>query len=109
LYYLWHFVVKDDLGLEIAQTPWRSILDQILHDIIADDVGQRKFKASINGVTSNANGMLRIDRRPATVASAMLQRLHASASDNPLYKKLVDHPKFHEFCSARALAYFDRQ
>ncbi len=100
LYYLWHFAVEDDSGLELAQTPWRFILDQIVRDIIADDVEQRKTAASINGVTSSANGMVRIDRRPATVKSAILQRLHASALDNPLYRKLVNHPKFHEFCSA---------
>ena len=89
---LWHFTASDDLPTNNIQLPWRDILHVIVSSIIPDKIGQQKFKASINGVTSNANGMVHIDRHTKTIVSAMQQRLHASAMADWRFKELVEHP-----------------
>ena len=107
-YDLWCFDVLDKLSKCDDSKPWREILDEIVCQIIPGEPEQKRFKASINGVTSNANGMVRRDRRPETILSAMLQRLHASALHDTRYAALVSHPLFQAFCDARALDYQSR-
>jgi hypothetical protein len=104
-FHLWHFTIAEDVPIEEGRRLWRVILDDIVTDIVQGQIDRQKFKASINGVTSNANRMVRIDRRPATVVSAILQRLHARAAVEQRYKEFVEHPKFRKFCDARALDY----
>jgi IrrE N-terminal-like domain len=107
-YHIWRFTTLTDVTVDTDQRPWREILDEIVSEIVPDKSGQQKFKASINGVTSNANGMVRKNRHHNVIATAMLQRLHASAAVDWKYKELVEHPKFPEFCNARAFDYAQR-
>jgi hypothetical protein len=104
-YHLWYFTAVDNIYPGEIRRPWREILNEIVGGIVPDDVGRNKFKASINGVTSNANGMVRTDRQYKTIVAAMLQRLHASAVEDWRYQELVSHPLFHEFYHARAADY----
>ncbi len=94
-------------SLDTTKT-WRRILDDIVKNIIPDDADQRQFKASINGVTSNANGSIRIGRSTETIATAMLHRLHASAAGNLRFKALLEHPDFDAYCAARARAFTEK-
>jgi hypothetical protein len=105
---LWQFDTLTDLHVPVDDRPWRDILDEIVSDIIPDETDGRKFKASVNGVTSYANGAIRVDRRPNTIATAMLQRLHAAAVTDWRFREFLDHECFPMFCSARARAYAER-
>ena len=104
-YRIWHFTTLTDLAVDTGQRPWRETLDEIVSDIVPNKAEQQKFKASINGITSSANGMVRENRQPNIIITAMLQRLHASVTKDWKYKKFVEHPKFRRFCNARALDY----
>ena len=104
-YRLWRFPTSHDASLDKANEAWREILDRIVADILPDFEGRKQFKASINGVTSNANGMVRANRNPDTIMAAMWQRLHARALEDLRYEALVQHPELRSFCSTRAHEY----
>ncbi|HBK06781.1 MAG TPA: hypothetical protein DDZ81_13070 [Acetobacteraceae bacterium] len=108
-YDLWYFGKLENFETDGVEGPWRRILDQIVGEIISDEIGQKKFKLSVNGVTSNANGMVRSERRLEAVISAMRQRLYASATSDKRYGDLVNHTKFRDFCVARASDYIARR
>jgi len=102
---MWYFpevLISEDPGT----ANWREILDRIVASIIPDAGGQKLLKSSINGVTSAANGSVRAERNINSVATTILHRLHARASNEWHYKVLVNHPDFKEFLNARARSYF---
>lgn len=101
-YHIWHFTTIEGDPVVNDQRPWREIFDEIIQDIIPEELLQNKFKASVNGVTSNANGSVRSNRTADSVITAMLHRLHAVAARDSRFQIFLDHPQFRSFCKARA-------
>lgn len=107
MFHLWRFQNLYNINFDNDTKPWRTLLNDILKDIMTDDQDRHRFAASINGVTSNANGQVRANRDQPSIVTAIAQRLHTSATQDLKFNKFVSHKLFWEFCHARARAYME--
>jgi Zn-dependent peptidase ImmA (M78 family) len=103
-YYMWHFLPVEQTSL-MSQANWREILDSMVAQIIPAEIDQKRFKQSINGVSSAANGSVRTGKTLETIATAIFHALHARAMTEWQYRGLVQHPEFEAFYWARAKSY----
>lgn len=93
--------------LTLSETDdWREILSSILGDFVMTPEERNKFRASINGVISGRNSMLREQRAPEPLYDASMQRFYSLAQESEDYRELTRHPRFDEFVRARVGGFF---
>ncbi len=104
-YKFWKFNQFQLNTTSVTIRPWRTTLDIIATELFNEEAVPKKFKASLNGVTSNANGLIRMQRTRERIITAIMHRLHTVAAVDARYRKFINHPLLDEFCQARAEAY----
>ncbi len=105
VYKFWKFNQFQLNTASVTFRPWRITLDIIATELFNDEAAREKFKASLNGVTSAANGRVRMQRTRERIVTAMMHRLHTVAKGDARYHKFINHSLLDEFCQARAEAY----
>jgi predicted secreted protein len=107
-YHLWDVSVQTSLVQSHNTAPWRELLHEIVASVFADEEDRRRFKASVNGVTSAANSRVRSARGSDNIVSAIIQRLHARAGYDHRFRAFVGHRLFIDFCNARSVDYLHK-
>lgn len=92
--------VIPEMKLTVDSVEWRPILIQILDDYGWDAAPAGPLWRSINGVASAAHSDVG-HQRPAALA----QRIKQVFQRHETYNVLVDHDRFDDFASSRALAF----
>lgn len=90
-------VGEEDSSASLAD--WRTILDEIVGDLVSDQDAAKKFKLKVNGVVGFVNSQCRRNRisSQGAIRAAVIQRFN----DRAEYASFAKHSKFSDFVASR--------
>ncbi|MSO99559.1 MAG: ImmA/IrrE family metallo-endopeptidase [Acetobacteraceae bacterium] len=98
--YWWRF--PDEVALAEPNDPrdWRSILQEIIDDLVAFDNDKPRVRQSINGVIGATNSSRRGSSAEELLA-ALMQRFDSKRAQGGIFPELPRHPNFRDFLIRR--------
>lgn len=103
----WKIITSLSINQPVNGQDWRAILEEILHDLGEYGFDPKKVSASVNGTIGAVNNSrIHPVLSREQFAAGIFQRIWSKADNEPMYRRLLEHPKLADFLNARIISMY---